>query len=77
VTGERVAVYLRGRPFVNVAFSDPRFANLEIEARDGAITIGCDAAEFNDRASGRIEVRVRSTDAQRVLALLRAGAARR
>ena len=71
VTGERVAVYVRGRRFVNVNFSDPRFANLEIDANDGAITIGCDANDFNDRASGRIEVRVRSTDAERVLALLR------
>jgi hypothetical protein len=71
VTGERVAVYLRGRPFVNVPFTDPRFANLEIDAQDGAITIGVDAAEFNARATGRIEVRVRSSDPQHALTVLR------
>lgn len=78
VTRRRVGVYVRGRPFVNVAFDDPRFSRLDLRVDGASLTIEvADASIFNDRASGRITTRVRCTDPAAALATIRAQHARR
>lgn len=78
VTRRRVGVYVRGRPFVNVAFDDPRFSRLDLRVDGASLTIDLDdASVFNDRASGQITTRVRCADPASALATIHAQHKRR
>jgi hypothetical protein len=78
VTRRRLGVFVRSRPFVNVAFDDPRFARLDLRVDGASLTIEVDdASVFNDRASGQITTRVRCADPTAALATIRAQHARR
>lgn len=71
VTKERLAVYVGGRPFVNVPFGDDRFAALAIDRQDRDLAIAFDPSAFDPSRSGGIEVRVRPANASAALALIR------
>jgi hypothetical protein len=78
VTRRRLGVFVRGRPFVNVAFDDPRFSRLDLRIDGANLTIDVDDASiFNDRASGQITTRVRCADPTATLATIHAQHARR
>jgi hypothetical protein len=78
VTRQRLGVFVRGRPFVNVAFDDPRFSRLDLRVDGASLTIDVDdASVFNDRASGQITTKVRCADPTAALATIRAQHARR
>jgi hypothetical protein len=78
VTRRRLGVFVRGRPFVNVAFDDPRFSHLDLRVDGASLTIELDdASVFNDRASGQITTRVPCADPTAALATIRAQHTRR
>ncbi len=78
VTRRRLGVFVRGRPFVNVAFDDPGFSRLNLRVVGANLTIEVDDASiFNDRTSGQITTRVRCADPTAALATIRAQHARR
>jgi len=71
-------VFVRGRPFVNIAFDDPRFSRLDLRVDGASMTIEVDdASVFNDRASGQITTRVRCADPAAALTTIRAQHTRR
>jgi hypothetical protein len=72
LTRERLAVFVRRRPIVDVAFDDTRIRGLEVRADRGALVIDVDASTFNDQASGQITVRLRCADPAAVVAEIRA-----
>lgn len=78
VTRRRLGVFVRSRPFVNVAFDDPRFSRLDLRIDGASLTIQVDDASiFNHRASGQITTRVRCADPAAALATIRAQHTRR
>jgi hypothetical protein len=59
LTRRRLAVFVRTRPIVDVAFDDARISGLEVRAERGALLIDLDASTFNAQASGQITIRLR------------------
>ena len=72
ITERRLAVWgSRGRQ-IDVPFADPKFAALEVSADlDDGLLIAFDASALDDKQSGRVEMRLRVTDAERVAQTLR------
>ena len=72
ITERRLAVWgSRGRQ-IDVPFADPKFAALEVSADlDDDLLIAFDASALDDKQSGRVEMRLRVTDAERVAQTLR------
>jgi|1185.fasta_scaffold885779_1 hypothetical protein len=72
ITERRLAVWgSRGRQ-IDVPFADPKFAALEVSADlDDGLLIAFDASALDDKQSGRVEMRLRVADAERVAQTLR------
>jgi hypothetical protein len=67
VTATRLLVWANGKR-VDVPLTDPRFEALEIKLEPpDRLLIAFDPSHFHDDWSGRIELRVRSDDAQRLV----------
>lgn len=58
ITDRRLLVAVRGRPFVNVPWDDPRLREMEMAVDDDRLLIAFDAGLFDERRSGRVEVRL-------------------
>jgi hypothetical protein len=60
ITDRRLLVAIRGRPFVNVSWDDPRLDELEMSVGDDdRLLMAFDAGLFDERRSGRVELRLR------------------
>jgi hypothetical protein len=72
ITERRLAVWgARGKQ-IDVPFADPKFNQLEIQADlDDGLLIAFDASALDEKQSGRVEMRLRVTDAERVAHTLR------
>src|SRR3954465_4401988 len=72
ITERRLAVWgSRGRQ-IDVPFADPKFAALEVSADlDDGLLLAFDASALDDKQSGRVEMRLRVADAERVAQTLR------
>jgi hypothetical protein len=72
ITERRLAIWgTRGKQ-IDVPFADPKYAQLEIAADlDDGLLIAFDASALDETQSGRVEMRLRVTDAERVAQTLR------
>lgn len=58
ITDRRLLVAIRGRPFVNVPWDDPRLERMEMAVEDDRLLIAFDPGLFDERTSGRVELRL-------------------
>jgi hypothetical protein len=72
ITDRRLLVAIRGRPFVNVPWDDPRLAQMETAVEDDRLLIAFDPGLFDERTSGRIELRLRTVHPRLALEQIRA-----
>ena len=72
ITERRLAIWgTRGKQ-IDVPFADPKYGQLEIAADlDDGLLIAFDASALDETQSGRVEMRLRVTDAERVAQTLR------
>jgi hypothetical protein len=72
ITERRLAVWSTRGKQLDVPFADPKYARLEIVADlDDGLLIAFDAEALDDTQSGRVEMRLRVSDAERVAHTLR------
>ena len=72
VTERRLAVWSTRGKQIDVPFADPKFAQLEISPDlDDGLLIAFDANALDEKQSGRVEMRLRIADAERVAQTLR------
>jgi hypothetical protein len=72
VTERRLAVWGAPGKQIDVPFADPKFAALEFSADlDDGLLIAFDASALDANQSGRVEMRLRVADAERVAQTLR------
>jgi hypothetical protein len=72
VTERRLAVWSSRGKQIDVPFEDPKFAQLEIQADlDDGLLIAFDANALDEKQSGRVEMRLRVADAERVAQTMR------
>jgi hypothetical protein len=72
ITERRLAVWSTRGKQIDVPFADPKFAQLEIQADlDDGLTIAFEAGALDETQSGRVEMRLRVADAERVAQTLR------
>jgi len=72
ITERRLAVWSTRGKQIDVPFADPKYAQLEIVADlDDGLLIAFDAEALDDTQSGRVEMRLRVADAERVAHTLR------
>jgi hypothetical protein len=72
ITERRLAVWGSRGKQIDVPFADPKFAALEITADlDDGLLIAFDANALDEEQSGRVEMRLRIADAERVAQTLR------
>ena len=71
ITDRRLLVAIRGRPFVNVPWDDPRLREMELAVEDDRLLIAFDPGLFDERRSGRIELRLRSAHPRLALEQIR------
>jgi hypothetical protein len=72
ITERRLAVWGSRGKQIDVPFADPKFAALEVCADlDDGLLIAFDASALDERQSGRVEMRLRVADAERVAQTLR------
>jgi hypothetical protein len=72
VTERRLAVWGAPGKQIDVPFADPKFAALEVSADlDDGLLIAFDASALDANQSGRVEMRLRVADAERVAQTLR------
>ncbi|HMN99610.1 MAG TPA: hypothetical protein PKD59_09360 [Miltoncostaeaceae bacterium] len=74
ISDRRLVVAVRGRPFVDVAWDDPRLDAMEMSVEDDRLLIAFDPALFDPRRSGRVELRLRSVHPRLALEQIRARA---
>ena len=72
ITDRRLVVAVRGRPFVDVPWGDPRLREMDLSVEDGRLLIGFDPGLFDERSSGRIELRLRTVHPRLALEQIRA-----
>ena len=72
ITDQRLLIAIRGRPFVNVPWDDPRLDAMEMSVEDDRLLIAFDPALFDERRSGRIELRLSSAHPRMALEQIRA-----
>jgi hypothetical protein len=73
ITDRRLLVAIRGRPFVNVAWDDPRLREMELSVGDDdRLLIAFDAGLFDERRSGRVELRLSPAHPRLALEQIRA-----
>ncbi len=70
ITERRLAVWGGPGKQIDVPFADPKFAALEISADDGLL-IAFDAGALDATRSGRVEMRLRTADPERIAQTLR------
>jgi len=72
ITERRLAVWGTQGKQLDVPFADPKYAQLEIVADlDDGLTIAFDANALDERQSGRVEMRLRIADPERIAQTLR------
>lgn len=72
VTRQRLVVWGARHRQIDIPLSDPRLAACEVSAeRPDRVMFGLDAEAFSTERSGRIEVRLRGIDAERLVALVK------
>jgi hypothetical protein len=72
ISERRVAVWSTRGKQIDMPFADPKFAALEISADlDDGLLIAFDANALDDKQSGRVEMRLRVADAERIAQTLR------
>ena len=71
ITDRRLLVAIRGRPFVNVPWDDPRLREMELAVEDDRLLIAFDPGLFDERRSGRVELRLRSAHPRLALEQIR------
>jgi hypothetical protein len=72
ITERRLAVWGSRGKQIDVPFADPKYAQLEIQADlDDGLLIAFDASALDERQSGRVEMRLRIADAERIAQTLR------
>jgi hypothetical protein len=72
VTERRLAVWSTRGKQIDVPFADPKFAKLEISPDlDDSLLIAFDANALDEKQSGRVEMRLRIADAERIAQTLR------
>jgi hypothetical protein len=72
INERRLAVWSTRGKQIDVPFADPKFAQLEIQADlDDGLTIAFEAGALDETQSGRVEMRLRVADAERVAQTLR------
>ena len=73
ITDRRLLVAIRGRPFVDVPWDDPRLEQMEMSVGDDdRLLIAFDASLFDERRSGRVELRLRTAHPRMALEQIRA-----
>lgn len=72
ITDRRLLVAIRGRPFVNVPWDDPRLQRMEMAVEDDRLLIAFDPGLFDERTSGRVELRLRTVHPRLALEQIRA-----
>ena len=72
ITDRRLVVAVRGRPLVDVPWGDPRLGEMDLSVEDGRLLIGFDPGLFDERSSGRIELRLRTVHPRLALEQIRA-----
>ena len=70
VSERRLAVWSTRGKQIDVPFADPKFQALEFSTHDGFV-IAFDANALDENRSGRVEMRLRVADAERVAHTLR------
>jgi hypothetical protein len=71
ITDRRLLVAIRGRPIVNVPWDDPRLERMEMGVEDDRLLIAFDPGLFDERTSGRIELRLRTVHPRLALEQIR------
>jgi hypothetical protein len=72
ITERRLAVWGTKGKQLDVPFADPKYGQLEIVADlDDGLLIAFDAGALDERQSGRVEMRLRIADAERIAQTLR------
>lgn len=72
ISERRLAVWSSRGKQIDVPFADPKFSALEISADlDDGLLIAFEANALDDKQSGRVELRLRVADAERVAHSLR------
>ena len=72
ITDRRLLVAIRGRPFVDVPWDDPRLERMEVSVGDDdRLLMAFDPALFDERRSGRVELRLRLTHPRLALEQIR------
>ena len=73
ITDRRLLVAIRGRPFVDVPWDDPGLERMEVSVGDDdRLLMAFDPALFDERSSGRIELRLRTVHPRLALEQIRA-----
>ena len=73
ITDRRLVVAVRGRPFVDVPWDDPRLREMELGVdEDDRLLVAFDPGLFDEHRSGRIELRLRTAHPRLALEQIRA-----
>ncbi len=72
ISDRRLVVAVRGRPVVDVPWDDPRLRAMEFGVDDDRLLIAFDPGLFDERRSGRVELRLRSVHPRLALEQIRA-----
>ena len=73
ISDRRLLVAIRGRPFVDLPWDDPRLEQMEVSVgEDDRLLMAFDPALFDERRSGRVELRLRSVHPRLALEQIRA-----
>ena len=72
ITDRRLLVAVRGRPFLDVPWDDPRLEEMEMSVDGDRLLIAFDPGLFDERRSGRVELRLRTAHPNLALEQIRA-----
>ncbi len=72
ISDRRLVVAIRGRPFIDVPWDDPRLDAMEMSVEDDRLLIAFDPSLFDERRSGRVELRLQSVHPRLALEQIRA-----
>jgi hypothetical protein len=72
ISDRRLLVAIRGRPVVDVPWDDHRLDEMEIAVEDDRLLIAFDPGLFDERTSGRVELRLRTAHPNLALEQIRA-----
>ena len=72
ISDRRLLVAVHGRPFVDVPWDDPRLGRMEVAVEGDRLLIAFDPGLFDERTSGRVELRLRTAHPNLALEQIRA-----